>query len=792
MTANHSGVTEAVRVLVPVGMLGGGFPSATIARGIELGADVIAVDGGSTDSGPHYLGTATAKTARGAVARDLRHILPAAGHAGIPLIVGSCGTSGTDAGVDWVHGILTEVAAESGTTCRVARIYAEQDPAALVDLLRRGRIRPLEPAGVLDEATLRRCTHVVGLMGHEPITGVLVTIDRDGSTGEPLDETARCTPTSIAAHMMYENTDPFRMREPAGTLDTTDAVYTAIDKRSVRVEGSRFEPSGQHTIKLEGAAAAGSQTMIVSGIRDPRVLGRLDEWCDQLLAYLYDHLPTTVGLLPGDYDIRLLRYGHDAVLGAAEPRVAEAPKEVAIVFLATAADQATATQIAKFANRYSSTHRSLATRPSRASRSSAPRPRSSAARSTSSSCCTPSTSLRPSSCSAPSRTRSDHDDDTRRARHPSPIEKRRAVLDDHRRLLRRRRRLRTRKQVGDHRSHRGGTALQYRSRARPGLPAPAAPGHQGVAPSPRRPRFDRRPGYARRAVIRAAARPPRARPGAAVTTGRVRLIGPSDLPVGHPGRVILTGWTPLIASQVDARFSYCTYVPKTAPASGAPVVVAVHSTGRDVHGTLEPWIECAVAHGAIVLAPLFPGGVGDPNDLNNYKTLLYRGVRFDLILLGMLEEAAQRWHFDDRRFVLYGFSGGGQFVHRFAYLHPGRRKAVVVGAPGSVTLPDDTRAWPEGTGDIEAVFGIPLELDALRSVPFRVLVGELDTDTANMAPGTPPGDTRLRRALALTGALARAAVPVEIQIVAGVGHEAGAVTAAATSFVAEVLERGRA
>jgi len=44
-----------VRVLVPVGMLGGGFPAETITRGIALGADIIAIDGGSTDSGPHYL-----------------------------------------------------------------------------------------------------------------------------------------------------------------------------------------------------------------------------------------------------------------------------------------------------------------------------------------------------------------------------------------------------------------------------------------------------------------------------------------------------------------------------------------------------------------------------------------------------------------------------------------------------------------------------------------------------------------------------------------------------------------
>jgi hypothetical protein len=94
------GATDRVGVIFPTGMLGGGFPADTIRRGIELGADAIAVDGGSTDSGPSYLGTATAKTTRSAVERDLRVLLTAASAAGIPLIVTSCGTSGTDSGVE--------------------------------------------------------------------------------------------------------------------------------------------------------------------------------------------------------------------------------------------------------------------------------------------------------------------------------------------------------------------------------------------------------------------------------------------------------------------------------------------------------------------------------------------------------------------------------------------------------------------------------------------------------------------------------------------------------------------
>ena len=436
-----------VRVLVPVGMLGGGIPAGTVERGIELGADIIAIDGGSTDSGPHYLGTATAKTARAAVARDLKAALPAATAAGIPVVVGSCGTSGTDTGVEWVHAIAAEVADESGLPLRVARLYSEQDIEHLETLRRAGRIRPLEPAGALASDTLHSCSHIVGLMGHEPIAdaladsaqlvlagratdtaliaalpllrgfspgpvwhaakiaecgglcttsprsgGVLVALDADGFTIEPLDPNAGCTPHTVAAHMMYENADPFRMREPAGTLDTSAATYTAIDERIVCVVGSQFEPAAQHTMKLEGSAPVGYQTIIISGMRNPAVLARIDEWCDAVLDYLHHTIAKTIRLERGAYELQILRYGHDAVLGAAEPRVGEPPREVGIVFVATAEDQATATQLAKLANP-ALLHAPLdGKKRCRATRSSAHPPRSSADRSTSSSSNTPSTS----------------------------------------------------------------------------------------------------------------------------------------------------------------------------------------------------------------------------------------------------------------------------------------------------------------------------------------------------------------------------------------------------------------
>ncbi|GIJ43584.1 hypothetical protein Val02_04700 [Virgisporangium aliadipatigenens] len=391
---------DTVRILVPAGMLGAGFPPESVERGLALGADVIAVDGGSTDSGPYYLGRGTAKTAAAAVARDLRVLLRAAATAGIPLIVGSCGTSGTDSGVDWVAGIAEGILAEEGLGLRIARIYSEQNAA---DLKER-RIHPLPPAGELTADVLESCTHIVGMMGHEPIEealragadvvlagratdtavaaafplmhgmpagptwhaakivecgaqcttnprsgGVFATIDANGFTVEPLDPAAACTPTTVAAHMLYETVNPFEMREPAGTLVVSDATYRALDERRVRVEGSRFELADQHTIKLEGARISGYETMSFTAIRDPHILSQIDTWAALLRMVLTERVAQTLGLTEDEYILDIRLYGYNAVLEHIDP-AAGPPREVGVMLLVNAVDQQTATAIAKVAN----------------------------------------------------------------------------------------------------------------------------------------------------------------------------------------------------------------------------------------------------------------------------------------------------------------------------------------------------------------------------------------------------------------------------------------------------------
>ncbi len=395
---------QACRVLVPSGVLGSGCPQAAFDRGISLKPDAIAVDAGSTDSGPHYLGAGVSKMTRKAVKRDLRQLMVGRAELGVPLLIGSCGTSGTDAGVDWMADICAEVAAEEGQSVKVALLYSEQEPERLKDYLRRGAISPLPPAGALTPERLESCDHIVALMGYEPFAraiddgadivlagrttdtavlaavplmrglpigpswhaaktaecgglcttrsrqgGVMLTIHEDGFDVEPLDADNTCTPWSVSAHMLYENSDPFELREPGVVLNARDAVYTALDPRTVRVTGSTHLAM-PYTMKLEGSGAVGFRTMVFSGIADPKIMARLDEFLSKLRAHLTEGVSSVLGYAEREYDLEIRPYGAHALAPPGAPAAQTPPREVGLMTLITAPDQTTATEIAKFCN----------------------------------------------------------------------------------------------------------------------------------------------------------------------------------------------------------------------------------------------------------------------------------------------------------------------------------------------------------------------------------------------------------------------------------------------------------
>lgn len=266
----------------------------------------------------------------------------------------------------------------------------------------------------------------------------------------------------------------------------------------------------------------------------------------------------------------------------------------------------------------------------------------------------------------------------------------------------------------------------------------------------------------------------------------------SDLAAGHPGRDLLTGVTPVVASQADTRFSYRLFVPTDYSDAEPPLSlwVFVHGTERRTEVYLDSLAELATRHRAVVLTPLFPAAIDDPDDMHNFKMIEQAGVRYDHLLLSVIEEVAYRYHVVADRFFLHGYSGGGQYVLRFLYLHPDRLDAVSIGAPGRITLPDESAPWWEGVGDLEERFGVPLDREAIARVPTQIVIGERDRDPAVVYP-SPGGPTRMSRAEALRDALLDLGARVQFDLVPDVEHDAAAVLPAVTSFLRAKVDRPR-
>lgn len=268
-----------------------------------------------------------------------------------------------------------------------------------------------------------------------------------------------------------------------------------------------------------------------------------------------------------------------------------------------------------------------------------------------------------------------------------------------------------------------------------------------------------------------------------------RPLSPWHLPPDHPAQLFLTGSTPLFALSSDPRVSYCLYVPRghSNTDEPSPLVVTVHGTHRNVGQVRDHFADFAEEHGCVVLAPLFPAGLTGPNDLDSYKFFTEPGFRPDLLLLDMIKEAAERWHIRTDRFHLHGFSGGGQFAHRFFYLHPDRLASLSVGAPGRTTLLDSQTSWWRGTADSTELFGTVPDTEAMADLPVQLVIGEHDTHVEVWEGAEQPG-SRMDRLNELRENWDRHGITTQLDIVPGVGHSDLAVIPAVLSFLSEHIE----
>lgn len=153
------------------------------------------------------------------------------------------------------------------------------------------------------------------------------------------------------------------------------------------------------------------------------------------------------------------------------------------------------------------------------------------------------------------------------------------------------------------------------------------------------------------------------------------------------------------------------------------VLVLVHGISENACEQILRFAPQAEARHTLLVAPLFRRAV-----FGQYQQLVdpRSTIRADLALLDILEDTWARTGETSRKIDLFGFSGGGQFAHRFAMAHPAMVASCVSVAAGWYSFPDADRAYPEGLA------GLPANPDgidaaAVRCVPFHVIVGEHDT-----------------------------------------------------------------
>jgi len=393
---------KEIRVLSPTAILGYGFPVESFEAGLERHPDVIAVDAGSTDPGPYYLGAGVSFTDKRAVYRDLNLILNAGRDLKIPVLIGTAGGSGAEPHLQWTLDIIKDIATREGLSFKLAVVHGEVGRDRVLNAFDSGEISPLPPAAPLKREEIVESTHIVGQMGIEPLIKALETgaevilagrcydpavfaafpvmqgfesglalhmgkilecaaiaavpgsgsdcmigyLREDHFLLEPLNPQRKCTVTSVAAHTLYEKSNPYLLPGPGGAIDLTATTFEQYNDTMVKVAGSRFSPSKLYSIKLEGAKRVGFRTISVAGVRDPIFIGQVDLIIEGVRARVVDNFSE----IPVEtYSLIFHIYGKNGVMAELEPNKEIVSHELGIVIEAVAQSQELANTICSFA-----------------------------------------------------------------------------------------------------------------------------------------------------------------------------------------------------------------------------------------------------------------------------------------------------------------------------------------------------------------------------------------------------------------------------------------------------------
>ena len=324
------GGLKPLRVMAASGQLGYGIPDEAFNAGLARKPHLIGADMGSIDPGPYYLGAGKMAQSETMVRVDLAKCIRGARSLGIPLMIGTAGSAGAAPHLEQTLAMVRDIAREQNLHFRLASIGADIPRDAVKQAIRAKRVVPLGEISELTETDVDQATYLVGQMGIEAfqraleggadvvIAGracdsavfaavpatlgyplgptlhmskiieccslcctpggrdtIIGTLEGDSFTVDSMNPIRHASPMSVAAHSLYEQADPYAVREPEGTLHTDEARYTVVDEHRTRVSGSRWEPATQFTIKIEGAMRVGERAVLLCGSADPRVIANI-------------------------------------------------------------------------------------------------------------------------------------------------------------------------------------------------------------------------------------------------------------------------------------------------------------------------------------------------------------------------------------------------------------------------------------------------------------------------------------------------------------------------------------
>ena len=339
-----------MKIIALCGLLGYGYSEDALKNAFSEKVDFVGVDAGSTDPGPYYLGSGRSFTDRAAVKRDLSLALPLALTQKAPFIIGTAGGAGSRAHVQWLKAILAEVAAEQGLHFRLGTVYSDVTKEYVLEKLEQGKIKnlsehfPLTREAILDSEKIvsqigvaplikllsegadvivagRACDTAIyaapcilrgydaglafhmakimecGAMCAEPVAAADVMqgyIFEDHFELCPANPARRCTVDRVAAHTLYEQSNPYLIFEPDGVCDLTGSRFVQKDERTVSVFGSVFKEAEKKTLKLEGVRCSGYRTICPATIYDPLTVERFPEIVETVNAFVKENTKKTL------------------------------------------------------------------------------------------------------------------------------------------------------------------------------------------------------------------------------------------------------------------------------------------------------------------------------------------------------------------------------------------------------------------------------------------------------------------------------------------------------------------